>query len=141
MGYITLNNISLPVTNITEDPQIRTNVSNFVTGNGSKVTHNGNSGRKLDLNIHATNKNIQEIRGLRNITTPMVLVSPSKSDYNGTYYITGYNQTEDKKGKWVVTINLIEYTPFNVVKINFTDNLIIPTRIDNIKIGTKLVLQ
>lgn len=118
MSYIILDDIPLKVKSIDKDPQPNIVNKAYVDG-GSSIKHKGFKGKKLGLTFYVGKDQIQKVEDLLKKTTPIVLTSESKADYNSQYYITDPRLNEGKKGVWTLTVTLVEYVEKNVVWVNF----------------------
>nr|WP_319372449.1 peptidoglycan-binding domain-containing protein [uncultured Methanobacterium sp.] len=119
MSYVTLDNLPLKIKSISRDPQPNI-VNKSYVGGGSFIRNKGFKGRKLDLTVYVGKDQIELFEDLEKKTTPVILTSESKADYNGQYHITEIRPSEGKKGVWNYTITLIEYIEPNIVWANFS---------------------
>jgi len=119
MAYVTLNKIPLKIKSIKEDPQLSTNNRPYAGGTGAYTSNLGHKGRQLELTVHGDNKNIGQLRGLKNNRGVLPLVSISQAAYNGFYRIVSFTLTESKKGLFEAVITLQEHKNFNSTKMNY----------------------
>lgn len=118
MSYVFIDNIPIKVKGISRDPQLNTVTKGYI-GGGSFVRTKGSKGRKLELTVHVGKDQIEKVEELEQKTSPVILTSESKANYNGQYHITEIRDNESKKGIWNFTLTLQEYIEPNVVWANF----------------------
>ena len=122
MAYVVINNIKLQAKpTINQDFQINAATKPYIGGDGSYTKITSSGGRKLDIPVYATEKDIQTIQDLRKQKDPVILISESAAQYNGKYYITDLKTGEKKKNRFEVTINLQEYTEYNITRKTFAN--------------------
>lgn len=119
--YLTINGINvLVIPEIETDYQPKMAELDYVGQNGSNTVGLGNKGRLLEFDIYVKPVDVQKIISLRNSNSPVKVVSKSKANYNGQYQIKKFTSKEHKK-KFVFSIQLQEYTKFNVTTKSFSN--------------------
>jgi len=137
-GYVTIDNITIPVTNISLDPQLMRPVSQIVGASGSHTSYQGNGGRLLEISAFANDSQYPKIDTLWKKGKRVPLISNSKAKYNGFYHIIDFKPVEYKKGRFTITIKLQEDFTFNVTRKNFIDyNIKIKDSKVQMKVGDK----
>lgn len=120
MGYVSLGDVDLRVTGISQDSQIKTSIKYLQGANGSHTKRIGTGGRLITLPVTANKHEITDILALKDKTGPLILTSQSWADYNGEYHIIELTPTEDRPGHWQITIKLQEHIVFNAKRMDFT---------------------
>jgi murein L,D-transpeptidase YcbB/YkuD len=119
--YLTINGINTKVIpEIETDYQPKMAELDYVGQNGSNTVGLGNKGRLLDFDIYVKPVDVQKIIALRNSNSTVKVVSKSKANYNGQYQIKKFTSKEHKT-KFVFSIQLQEYTKYNVTTKSFTN--------------------
>jgi len=122
MTYIILNNVKLRAKPpLNQDFQINTSTKPYMGGVGSYTNRTSEGGRKLEIPVHATEKDIQKVQNLKKQSKPVVLVAQSAAGYNGKYYITDLKTVERKRNIFDVTISLQEYAEYNITRKSFVN--------------------
>ena len=120
MGYVTIDETSVRVVDISDDPQLQRPMKGLV-GGGTHVNYLGNSGRFITLDCRASGEEHSELQSLWKKAAKVTLISPSEADYNGEYHITSFTSKEYRKGRFTIEMKLIEDFIFNVTRQDFVN--------------------
>ncbi|MGB9979368.1 peptidoglycan-binding domain-containing protein [Methanobacterium sp.] len=139
MTYIVINNVRLAAKpTIQQDFQINEATKPYIGGVGSYVNITGEGGRKLEIPVHATQKDINAVQNLRKQKGVVTLVSPSAAKYNGKYKIIDLKTGERKRNIFDVTITVQEHIEPNIVRRTFA-NWKKPTSTTSTKTSSSIV--
>ncbi len=131
-GYIVFAGMN--INNIANEIKINKptnhNTSSYAGGIGSTTNYVSSEGRTLTFTSictadeQSTNNRGHRINDYKSLyeryyNTPKVLTSPSKSNINGNYMLTGFDYTEDTGGNYTIDWEFKEVIKFNTVKKTF----------------------
>jgi hypothetical protein len=137
MNYVTIDNIKIQVTNISQDPQL-VRPSTQIIGGGSSVEYHGSGGRLLEITAFATGDEYPQLESLWKKNKRVSLISQSKAKYNGFYHILSFTHVEYKKQRFTINMKLQEDFTFKITKKNFIDyNVKIIHSAVEVKVGGK----
>lgn len=123
-------NINNIIDEINVDKPTSYHTSSYVGSVGSKTEYVSGDGRVITFkNICKYNEESPNGRGYRindyislferYYDKVKVLTSPSKSNINGNYMLTGFNYTEDTQGNYIINWEFQEVIKFNVTEKTF----------------------
>lgn len=132
-GYVVFHglNINFIIDEINVKTKKSHNTSPYIGSSGSTTSYISSEGRVLSFKSlcqkdevswqNNEDHRINEYILLANTfdKKPAVLTSPSKSNINGNYIITGFSYTEDTTHTYIIDWEFTEVIPFNVVQKTF----------------------
>jgi len=97
------------------DPQINTDVVDFINSEGSYVTNLGSKGRSLKFNLYGEVDDAPTFQQLHKTRKTVILTCESLLDYNGMYVIQSFQVKESVNNYFSASIELQEHTEVNVI--------------------------
>lgn len=93
--------------------------TNYVSSQGRVITFSNICKKDEDNTSKGHRINAYKDLAKEYSKTPKVLTSPSQSDLNGNYIVTGFNYTEDTQGNFICDWEFTEVMKFNVTAKTF----------------------
>ena len=93
--------------------------TNFISSQGRVITFSNICKRTEDNTSKGHRINAYKFLAETYSKTPKVLTSPSQSNLNGNYIVTGFDYTEDTQGNFICDWEFTEVIKFNVTKKTF----------------------